>query len=138
MEVPGDEDDGIDIQMEFTDEAGNGLCLQLKAGNSFLKKRKTDGSEIFAIKKQRWMQTWMNQPYPVVLVIGTFAEENDRRSGKERVSFAEVRWMEITSVLKRESEGGKKPVSQIEFKGERMDLASVMRWRERVLVGKVG
>ena len=41
MEVPGDEDDGIDMLVEFTDEDGNGiskgigkgLCLQLKAGN---------------------------------------------------------------------------------------------------------
>ena len=38
MEVPGDEDDGIDMMVEFTDEGGNGIdkdrCLQLKASNS--------------------------------------------------------------------------------------------------------
>ena len=41
MEVPGDEDDGIDMLVEFTDEdvngickgIGKGLCLQLKAGD---------------------------------------------------------------------------------------------------------
>ena len=38
MEVPGDEDDGIDMMVEFTEEDGNGkgLCLQLKVGNSHL------------------------------------------------------------------------------------------------------
>ena len=41
MEVPWDEDDGIDMMVEFTDEDGNGigkgLCLQLKAGNCRLR-----------------------------------------------------------------------------------------------------
>lgn len=137
MEVPGDEDDGIDIQVEFTDDAGNGvgkgLCLQLKAGNTFLKKRKTDGIEVFAVKKQRWVKTWMNQPYPVMLVIGTFSDQNERAVGKEKVEFAEVRWMEISSVLKRESANGTKPVRQIKFKGERLDLASVLRWRGKMM-----
>jgi hypothetical protein len=41
--------------------------------------------------------------------------------------------MEITSYLKRESQNGKKPVKQIEFKGERLDLASVRRWRDKIL-----
>ena len=44
--------------------------------------------------------------------------------------------MEITSVLKRESANGTKPVKQIEFKGERLDLSSVRRWRQRVLGAK--
>jgi len=68
MEVPGDEDDGIDMLVEFTDEdvngicegIGKGLCLQLKAGNSHLTKRK-DGTEIFTIQKQRWVKTWTNR-----------------------------------------------------------------------------
>lgn len=41
QEIPGDEDDGIDVQVEFTDDDGNGtghyLFLQLKAGPSHLK-----------------------------------------------------------------------------------------------------
>ena len=119
--------------VEFTDEAGNGLCLQLKSGNTFLKRRKTDGAEIFAIKKQRWVKTWMNQPYPVMLVIGTWPEEDERGAGKDKLEFADVRWMEITSVLKRESQDGTKPVKQIEFKGERLDLSSMRRWRDKVL-----
>ena len=41
---PFDEDDGIDLVVEFTDDDGNGigkgLCLPLKAGNSHLMTRK--------------------------------------------------------------------------------------------------
>ena len=135
MEVPGDEDDGIDMLVEFTDEDGNGigkgLCLQLKAGNSHLTKRK-DGTEIFAIKKQRWVKTWTNQPHPVMLVIGTFPEEDGRATGSAKQEFADVRWMEITSVLQRESANGTKPVKQIEFAGERLDMSSVRKWRQKV------
>lgn len=111
---------------------GRRLYLQLKSGNSHLTKRK-DGTEIFTIKKERWVTTWINQPYPVMLVIGTFSEDDERAIGKEKLEFADVRWMEISSVLKRESENGTKPVRQIEFKGERLDLSSVRRWRDRVL-----
>ena len=50
---PSAEHDGIDILLEFTNEDGNGtgkgLCLQLKAGNSHLTKRKMDGAEVFLI-----------------------------------------------------------------------------------------
>ena len=142
IEVPGDEDDGIDMIVEFTDDDGNGvgkgLCLQLKAGNSFLKARKSDGVEIFAIKKQRWVKTWMNQPYPVMLVIGTFPEDDKHATRKEKLEFADVRWMEISSVLQRESQNGTKPVKQIEFQGERLDLSSVRRWRQKVLTEEMG
>lgn len=75
----------------------------------------------------------MNQPWPVMLVIGTFSEEDERAVGKEKVEFAEVRWMEISSVLKRESANGTKPVKKIEFAGERLDMSSVRRWQEKVL-----
>jgi small GTP-binding protein len=136
-EVPQDEDDGIDIVMEFTDEDGNGvgkgLCLQLKAGNAHLIKRKSDGAEIFRIKKPRWVNTWKCQPYPVMLVIGTFKTDNSRTKGNEKLEFADIRWMEITSELDRLSEGGKTPVKQFVFKGERLDMASVRQWRERIL-----
>jgi len=44
--------------------------------------------------------------------------------------------MEITSVLQRESANGTKPVKQIEFAGERLDLVSVRKWREKMLAAK--
>ena len=144
IEVSGDEDDGIDILLEFTNEDGNGTGKGPRAAlvprlpwagllRAFGPVRKTDGAEIFTIRKQRWVETWMNQPWPVMLVIGTFSEEDERAVGKEKVEFAEVRWMEITSVLRRESANGRKPVRQIEFAGERLDMSSVRKWRERVL-----
>ncbi len=79
------------------------------------------------------MEYWLQQQHPVMLVIGTFWEDDERAIGKDKLEFAEVRWMEITSVLKRESRNGTKPVKQIEFKGERLDLSRVRRWREKAL-----
>jgi len=76
-----------------------------------------------------------NQPHPVILVIGIFPEEDGRATDSAKQEFADVRWMEITSVLRRESANGTKPVRQIEFAGERLDLASVRRWREKVIAG---
>jgi uncharacterized protein YbaR (Trm112 family) len=73
QEINPDEDDGIDMQVEFTDDDGKGtgryIYLQLKAGPSHLRRRK-DGREIFTIKKPRWIHTWTQQPGPVMLVIG--------------------------------------------------------------------
>jgi small GTP-binding protein len=136
FEIPGTEDEGIDMELEFTDDNGKGtgkrLYLQLKSGNSHLRKRK-DEVEIFAIKDQRWVDYWMKQSHPVMLVIGTFAQDDERSMGSPKLEFDEVRWMEISSYLKRESQNGKKPVKQIEFKGERLDMTSVRRWRDKAL-----
>jgi hypothetical protein len=41
--------------------------------------------------------------------------------------------MEVRDYLKRESDNGKKPVKQIIFKGERLDVMSVRRWRDKAL-----
>lgn len=137
FEIPATEDEGLDMELEFTNDDGTGtgrrLYLQLKSGNSHLTKRKKDGAEIFRIKEQRWVQQWIQQPHPVMLVIGTFSEDDERAIGKERLEFADVRWMEISSVLRRESGNGTKSVKQIEFNGERLDLSSVRRWREKRL-----
>jgi small GTP-binding protein len=136
FEIPATEDEGIDMELEFTHVDGKGtgkrLYLQLKSGNSHLEKR-ASGKEIFRIKKQDWVKQWIQQPYPVMLVIGSFSEGDEHAIGKDKLEFAEVRWMEISSVLKRQSQNGTKPVKQFEFKGERLDLSSVMRWREKIL-----
>ena len=95
--------------------------------------RHKDGREIFRIAEQRWVDYWLKQPHPVMLVIGTFAEDEERSFGKAKLEFADVRWMEISSVLQRESDGGQKAVKQIEFKGERLDMTSVRRWRDVTL-----
>ena len=48
-------------------------------------------------------------PHPVMRVIGTFPEDGDRVIGRDKLEFADVRWMEIASVLRRESANGTKP-----------------------------
>ena len=116
-------DQGIDMEIEFNDDAhaatGAKPCLQLKSGDSYTRKRRGDGSEIFTLKKRRHAEYWMAQAFPVLLVI--------------RNSEGEVRWMEVRDWLKRGSDNGKKPVKQIVFEGERFDVLSVWRWREKVL-----
>jgi small GTP-binding protein len=116
-------DNGIDMEIEFKTDQGEATArkvyLQLKSGDSYLKKRRSDGAEIFRIEKERHASYWMEQAFPVLLVI--------------RTSDGNVRWMEVRDWLKRASDNGKKPVRQIVFEGERFDVMSVRRWRERVL-----
>jgi len=52
-----------------------------------------------------------------------------------RTSGGEVRWMGVRDWLKRESDNGRKPVTQIVFDGERFDVMSVRRWRDQGLGG---
>ena len=116
-------DHGIDMEIEFKNDryeaTGQKLYLQLKSGDSYLRERRSDGAKIFTIKDERHARYWMAQAFPVLLVI--------------RNSEGEVRWMEVRDWLKREGDNGKKPVKQIVFKGERFDVMSVRRWREKVL-----
>lgn len=111
------------MEIEFKDDnqkaTGKKLYLQLKSGDSYLRERKSDGAEIFAIKDESHVRYWMAQAFPVLLVI--------------RNSEGEIRWMEVRDYLKRERGYGKKPVKQIIFTGERFDVMSVRRWRDRVL-----
>jgi predicted nucleic acid-binding protein len=113
----------FDMEIEFksnTGEAtGRKLYLQLKSGDSYLRQRKGDGAETFKIKDERHARYWMAQAFPVLLVI--------------RNSEGEVRWMEVRDWLKRASDNGKNPVKQIVFAGERLDVMSVRRWRDRAL-----
>jgi hypothetical protein len=118
-------DQGIDMEIEFVDDAqeatGKKLYLQLKSGDSYLYKRRKDGAEIFTIKDKRWARYWMAHAFPVLLVI--------------RNAEGEVRWMEVRDWLTRATDNGKKPMKQIIFEGERFDVMSVRRWREKILSG---
>lgn len=115
-------DHGIDGELEFKDDQGRAsgkrLYMQLKSGDSYLKKRARDGAEVFQIKNPRWADYWQRQSYAVMLVI--------------RTSDGEIRWMDVSAYLKRES-SGEKAIKQIVFEGERFDVMSVRRWREQVL-----
>src|SRR6185295_14889966 len=115
-------DHGIDGEIEFKDDKGRAtgkrLYLQLKSGDSYLTHRQRDGAEVFQIKNPRWADYWQQQAYPVMLVI--------------RTSDGEIRWMDVSAWLKRNTAGGKK-VAQILFEGEPFNALSVRRWRDRVL-----
>ena len=114
-------DHGIDGEIEFKDDQGRAsgkrLYVQLKSGDSYLKKRQ-GGAEVFQIKNPRWADYWQQQAYAVMLVI--------------RTSNGEIRWMNVSAYLKRESASGK-TVRHIVFEGERFDAMSVRRWRKKVL-----
>ena len=117
-------DHGIDMEIEFKNDAGDAtgkkLYLQLKSGDSYLRKQRRDGVEIFEIKKERHVRYWMEQAFPVMLVI--------------RTSDREVRWMEVREWLRREGGSTEKAVKRIVFAGDRFfDVMGVRRWRDRVL-----
>jgi WD40 repeat protein len=116
-------DHGIDGEIEFKDDDGRAsgcrLYLQLKSGDSYLTKRKRDGAEVFTIKNPRWSEYWMQQAYPVMLVI--------------RQSDGSIRWMDVSAYLRREHQRGKVPVKQIVFDGTPFDALHVRLLRERVL-----
>ena len=114
-------DHGIDGEIEFKDDQGRAsgkrLYVQLKSGDSYLKKRRSDGAEVFQIKNPRWADYWQQQAYAVMLVI--------------RTADGEIRWMDVSAYPKRESASGK-VVRQIVFAGERFDSVSVQNWRRKV------
>src|ERR1043166_9098259 len=91
-------DHGIDMEIEFKSNSGMAtgrkVYLQLKSGDSYLTKRKSDGAEIFKIDKVRHAEYWKEQAFPVLLVI--------------RNSQGEIRWMEVRDYLTRESDNGKR------------------------------
>jgi small GTP-binding protein len=111
---------GIDGEIEFKDgrgrASGRRVYLQLKSGDSYLRTRKSDGVEVFAIKEQRHAEYWQKQAYPVMLVI--------------RTSDGVIRWMDVSAYLKaKQSE----KVRQIVFEGVPFDAFGVLRLREEVM-----
>jgi hypothetical protein len=116
-------DHGIDGEIEFKDDDGKAtgkrLYLQLKSGDSYLRRRKRDGAEIFQIKKSRWSTYWQQHAYAVMVVI--------------RTSDGEIRWMDVSTYLRRERKEGKTAVKQVVFQAERFDAMSVRAWRDRIL-----
>jgi hypothetical protein len=111
------------MEIEFKSDAGEATgrkaYLQLKSGDSHLSKRKSDGAEIFKIDKERHARYWMEQAFPVLLVI--------------RNSSGETGWMEVRDYLTTASDNGEKSVKQIVFAGERFDVMSVRGWRDNAL-----
>ncbi len=81
-------DHGIDGEVEFKDNdgkaSGKRIYIQLKSGNSYLRTRKSDGSEVFDVTKERHLEYWIGQPVDVYLVI----RQTDETSGGQT-----IRWM---------------------------------------------
>ncbi len=115
-------DHGLDMEIEFKSDEGEAtgkrLYLHVKSGDSY-KVLLTRGEEVFSMRDEADALYWMRQPSPVLLVV--------------RNASGEVRWMEAREYLKRESDDGRKSVRRIVFEGERFDVMSVRRWRERLL-----
>jgi len=116
---------GIDGELEFTtpgkDKKGNDisvasgtrLYLQLKSGDSYLRKRK-DGTEVFDVS-ERHADYWQKQRYDVMLIV--------------RNSDGSARWMNITDALKRT----KSLPKHIVFIGESFTKESVIQYRKHLL-----
>ena len=115
-------DYGIDGEVEFKDDdgkaSGKRIYVQLKSGNSYLRTRKRDGSEVFDVKNDRHLEYWIGQPVDVYLVI----RQTDEMRGQEV-----IRWINVTRYLKAR-EGTRS--RQIIFEGEKLDMEAVWKVRD--------
>ena len=116
-------DYGIDGEIEFKDKKGKAsgkkIYVQLKSGGSYLRHRQRDNNLIFDVKNPRHLDYWQNQPVDVYLVI----------RDEEKV----IRWMNVTPHLRTRQN---KESLQLEFTGEKLDAAALLRVRETLLQGK--
>ena len=110
---------GIDGEIEFRDHLGNAsgkrLYVQLKSGDSYLRKRQDDGTEIFRIRNVRHADYWVEQAYPVMLVI--------------RTSDGTVRWMNVSDCLRKQGPKSRRVV----FEGEPLTALNLQKLRHRFL-----
>ena len=115
-------DHGIDGVVEFKDNdgkaSGKRIYVQLKSGNSYLRPRKGDGSEVVDVKDEHHLECWVSQPVDVYLVI----RQTDETSGGQA-----IRWMNVTRYLKARKD---KKSRQIIFKGEKLDMEAVWKVRD--------
>ena len=110
-------DHGIDGEIEFKvngEASGRRVYLQLKSGDSHLRYRKRDGTEVFTIKKPRHARYWTEQPAPVMLVV--------------RTSDGETRWMDISAYLDEHGPDTK----QVTFDGEPFTPQTVVALRNQI------
>lgn len=115
-------DYGIDGEVEFKDNdgraSGKKIYVQLKSGNSYLRTRVADGSEVFDVKNERHLDYWISQPVDVYLVI----RQKDETSSQEI-----IRWMNVTRYLENRKD---KKSRQVIFEGEKLDLEAVWKVRD--------
>ena len=115
-------DYGIDGEVEFKDNdgqaSGKRIYIQLKSGNSYLRLRKSDGSEVFDVKNERHLEHWISQPVDVYLVV----RQTNGTTGSQV-----IRWMNVTRYLKERPD---KTSRQIVFSGEKLDMEAVWKVRD--------
>jgi small GTP-binding protein len=118
------EDRGIDGEIEFQrpnvtkgKATGKKIYLQLKSGDSYLRERKRDNTEVFAIDQEH-VRLWLAHDSDVWLVV--------------RNADGTTRWMNATAYLKEHRVGGRE-VKQIVFHGEPFTAAAVRAMRDKVL-----
>ncbi len=113
-------DYGIDGEIEFKDDqgkpGGKKIYVQLKSGGSYLRHRQRDNRLVFDVKNPRHLDYWKKQPVDVYLVI--------------RDDQGVIRWMNVTPVLKARQN---QESLQLEFTGEKLDAAALLRVREKLL-----
>lgn len=115
-------DHGIDGEIEFKNilgqASGKRVYMQLKSGDSYTHKRKSDGEDVFYIKKPRWVNYWTAHEYPVMLVI--------------RTSDGNIRWMNVSeylvNILKEQKE-----ITKIIFRGEPFTKENIRKLRDEIL-----
>ncbi len=123
-------DYGIDGEVEFKDNDGNAsgkkFYVQLKSGNSYLRTRKGDGSEVFDVKEDRHLEYWISQPVDVYLVI----RQTDALTRDET-----IRWMNVTRYLKSRKD---KKSRRVMVEGEKLDMEAVWRVRDELFPPRRG
>jgi small GTP-binding protein len=114
---------GIDGEIEFKDYAGRAsgrrVYLQLKSGDSYLRRRERDGAEVFVVKNERHVEYWQAQGCPVMLVI--------------RTSDGAIRWMDVSAYLRALGSVRKGISVQVIFDGQPFTALGVQRLRDQVL-----
>ena len=113
-------DHGIDGEVEFKDDegraSGSRIYVQLKSGGSYLRRRRSDGKEVFLVHNERHLEYLAKSRDDVYLV------------GRDAVGS--VRWTNMTRILRGRND---KESREVVFEGERLDAAAVRRVRDRVL-----
>jgi len=114
-------DHGVDGEIEFKGQnreaSGKKVYVQLKSGDSYLRKRKTGEFEIFDIKKERWARYWQSLAYDVWLII--------------RTSDGRIRWMNATDYLRRNSTD--EPTKHIVFDAVEFNEVSLLHLRDALV-----
>lgn len=94
------------------------IYVQLKSGDSYLRKRKADGAELFDIKKERWAEYWQNLAYDVWLII--------------RTSDGTIRCMNVTDYL-RKNTSEDESVKQFLFEAVKFDEVMLLGLRDELV-----